>query len=142
MSLKCPNYAQKKKSLFFFVFTEHRVPKDQTEKTRGKKQKKHILKFREHRVPKDQTEKTRQKRQDRKNTKFREHRVPRDQTEKTREKKHKDILMFLEFTEHRVPKDKTKKHKHISEREAKSQQIAEQSLLSCLQCFLSTKSSA
>lgn len=32
--------------------------------------------------------------------------------------------------------------KHIIERQAKSQQIAEQSLLSCLQCFLSTKSSA
>ena len=32
--------------------------------------------------------------------------------------------------------------KHIIERQAKSQQIAEQSLLSCLQCLLSTKSSA
>ena len=33
-------------------------------------------------------------------------------------------------------------NKHIIERQAKSQQIAEQSLLSCLQCLLPTKSSA
>ena len=36
----------------------------------------------------------------------------------------------------------SKADKHIIERQAKSQQIAEQSLLSCLQCLLPTKSSA
>jgi hypothetical protein len=94
----------------------------------------------EHRVPKNKT-----KKHTNTNTNTM-HRAP--STEKQDQKTQTHLNVFLSSqamwgcTEHRVLENKTKKHKHISEREAKSQQIAEQSLLSCLQCFLSTKSSA
>ena len=46
------------------------------------------------------------------------------------------------LADHPVLKQSLRQHKHIIERQARSQQIAEQSLLSCLQCLLPTKSSA